>query len=208
MSTVKLSLATLAIEEKTQLASNIGTAMTGNALFTNPDPTLASLKATADALTTATTKAAEARAKAQIATMEQDAAEDALDTVLTQLGTYVEGATKGNEAGILSAGMAVKAAANASGPLPAPGPVSASTGDAPGEIDLLWPRIPGAKSFVIQYATDPSATDADWKFGGTSTKSSATVTSLAPGARLWFRIAATGTSGQSPWSSPVTARAI
>ncbi len=38
--------------------------------------------------------------------------------------------------------------------------------------------------------------------------SSATVTGLVPDSRYWFRIAATGSAGQSPWSSPVTARAV
>ena len=50
--------------------------------------------------------------------------------------------------------------------------------------------------------------DADWKFGGTSTKSTCTVGGLAAGTRHWFRVAAVASAGQSPWSSPVPARAV
>ncbi|MGL4401246.1 MAG: fibronectin type III domain-containing protein [Luteolibacter sp.] len=208
MATVKLALAELSIEEKAQLATNIESDLTGNADFPTPNPTLATLKATAARLTLAVTKVAEIRKQSEIATIEQDEAEDLLDSVLTQLGSYVENASGGDEAKILSAGMGVKSAATAAGMLPAPGPVAANTGDAPYEVDLSWPRLTGAKSFVIQYATDPNATDGDWKFGTTSTKSSCTVGNLVPGTRNWFRVAAVGSAGQSPWSSPVTARAI
>jgi Fibronectin type III domain len=208
MSTVKLGLAELSIEEKIQLAANIEVALTGNALFPTPDPTLASLKATAENLGSKTSAAADIRAQSQIATIAQDEAEDELDAALTTLASYVETAAKGDEAKILSAGMQVKAAAVAAGLLPAPGPVAATVGDGVGEIDLAWPKLAGAKSFVIQYSTDPNAPDGDWKFGTTSTKSSCTVSGLAPGTRYWFRIAATGSAGQSPWSSPVTARPV
>lgn len=208
MATVKLALAELSIEEKTQLANNIASALTGNAAFTTPNPTLATLQATAASLTSAATKVADIRKQSEIATIEQDDAEDLLDSVLTQLGSYVENTSGGDEAKILSTGMGVKAAAASVGILPAPGPVAANTGDAPNEVDLSWPRLNGSKSFVVQYATDPNATDGDWKFGTTSTKSSCTIGNLTPGARFWFRVAAVGSAGQSPWSSPVTARAI
>jgi len=208
MSTVKLGLAELTIEEKIQLAANVGQALTGNATFTTPNPTLASLKATAESLGTKTAFAADIRKQSQIATLAQEDAEDELDAQLTTLGSYVENTSKGDEAKILSAGMAVKATASATGSLSAPGPVAAATGDDAGEVDLIWPRLAGAKSFVIQYATDPNAPDGDWKFATTSTKSSATVTGLVAGTRYWFRVAATGSAGQSPWSSPVTARAV
>jgi len=207
MSTVKLGLAELTIEEKIQLVANLDKALTDNANFTTPNPTLVSLKAAAEDLEKKTASAAEIRKQSQIATLAQDDAEDELDAQLTTLGSYVETTSGGDEAKILSAGLAVKTAATPAGPLSAPGPVSATTGDDAGEADLLWPRLAGAKSFVIQYATDPNAADGDWKFATTSTKSSATVTGLIPGTRYWFRIAATGTAGQSPWSSPATARA-
>ncbi len=208
MSTVKLGLAELTIEEKIQLATNIEVALTGNPSFTTPDPTLASLRATADNLGNKTAAAADIRAQSQIATITQDDAEDQLDAALTTLASYVESTSKGDEAKILSAGMQVKAAAIPTGPLPAPGSVAATVGDGAGEVDLAWPKLAGSKSYVIQYATDPNAPDDDWKFSTTCTKSSATVSSLIPGTRYWFRIAATGSAGQSPWSSPVTARAV
>lgn len=208
MATVKLALAELTPDEKIQLAKTIDTKMDGNAIYPAPAPTLASLKDTAAALSNAMTRAADLRQKSLVATMEQDAAEDALDSAFTLLGAYVESASKGVEADILSSGMGVKSTATAAGNLSAPGPVAATTGDTSNEVDLGWPRLHGAKSHVIQYATDPNAPDGDWKYGTSSTKSSCTIGNLTPGTRYWFRVAATGSAGQSPWSSPVTARAI
>ncbi len=208
MATVKLALAELSIEEKVQLATNIESGLTGNAAFPTPNPSLATLKATAASLTLAVTKAADVRKQSEIATIEQDDAEDLLDSVITQLGSYVENTSGGDEAKILSTGMGVKATPTATGILSAPGPVAANTGDAPNEVDLSWPRLTGAKSFVIQHATDPNTPDGDWKFGTTSTKSSCTIGNLVAGTRFWFRVAAVSAAGQSPWSSPVTARAI
>jgi hypothetical protein len=209
MKKVKLGLAELNIPEKGKLGRAIATALGKNATtFPNPTPTPDQLVAHADAMDAAAAKAAELRNDSQAGTIAQDKAEDILDAAITQAASYVESIAKGDETVILSAGMAVRDDATSIGLLPAPGPASATTGDDSGEVDLMWPRLPGAASFIIQYATDPNAPDGDWKFGTTSTKSSATVTGLAAGTRYWFRVAATGTAGQSPWSSPVTARAI
>ena len=208
MSTVKLALATLSIEEKIQLATDIDSAMTGNAAYPTPNPTLAALKLTATNLTKAVTSANDLRKQSQIATIAQDDCEDLLDADLTLLASYVQNTSGGDAAKILTSGMGVKAESVAAGNLPAPGPVAANNGDLPNEVDVSWPRVPGAKSYVGQYATDPNAPDGDWKFGTTSTKSTCTIGNLIPGTRYWFRFAAVGAAGQGPWSSPVTARAL
>jgi hypothetical protein len=208
MSKVKLSLDELNISEKSQLAINIVTAMTGNATYPTPNPALAAVQTLANALTTAAAQAEEKRRESQIATIAQDEAEVALAAALTRLGSYVENTSGGDEALILSAGMAVRETGTSAGTPAAPGPVAATTGDQPGEVDLTWPRLGAAKSFVIQYATAADAADADWKFAITSTKSSCSVTGLGSGTRYWFRVAATGSAGQGPWSSPATARTI
>lgn len=208
MSKVKLSLDELSISEKIQLATNITTSMTGNATYPTPNPKLSDIQTLAQALRDAAAKAEEKRRESQIATIAQEEAEDALDASLTLLGSYVENTSGGIEALILSAGMDVRAEAEKSGIPATPGPVAATTGDDAGEIDLTWSRVKGAKSYIIQHATSPETVDADWKFATTSTKSSATVTGLPSGTRLWFRVAATGSAGQSPWSAPTPARTI
>ncbi|MGL4400442.1 MAG: fibronectin type III domain-containing protein [Luteolibacter sp.] len=208
MSKVKLALAGLTITEKTQLIDTVVTAMTGNAAYPSPNPTLAAVQAAGATLTARTTAAEDIRKQSQIATLAQDTAEDAVDALLTQLASYVENASGGDAAQILSAGMGVRAEPSNNSLPTAPGPIATTTGDGPGEVDLAWPRLVAGKSFIVQYATEPTAPDGDWKFGTTSLKSSCTVGGLISGTRYWFRVAATGSAGQGPWSSPVTARPI
>lgn len=137
MAPFKLLLAGLSPDEKVQLATRIHSAMSGNANFPEPAPPLASIVAAARDLARAVTKcawiqrqsifhgnaglepsgamakAAEIRQQTRIAAIEQDSSEDRLDAVLTQLATYVGNASGGDDAVILTAGMAVTAAARA-----------------------------------------------------------------------------------------------
>ena len=43
-----------------------------------------------------------------------------------------------------------------------------------------------------------------WTNSRVVTKSSATVTGLTAGGRVWFHVAAIGAAGQGPWSDPAT----
>ncbi len=208
MPKVKLALAELSVSEKIQLTDHIVGSMTDNAAYPTPNPSLADVQEQLTKVKDAAAKAEEIRKQSQIATIELENEEDALDAVLTQLGSYVENASGGEEARILSAGMDVRAESTAIGIPAAPGPIAATAGDAPGEVDLSWSRVRGAKSYVIQHAPAADAADADWKFATTTTRSSGTVTGLTPGTRYWFRVAATAPAGQSPWSSPAPARSL
>ena len=207
MAITKLALATLSIEQKIQLVADIRTAMTDNPRFPTPNPSLVELSEIAEDLKQNTSRAAEARQISMIATLTQDRTEDGLDVLLTQLAAYVDHLAKGDEATILSAGLAVRGGSVLIGPLPVPGPVAVNSGDASGELDVSWPRMVGAKSFVIQYSVDPDAPGDEWKFATSSTKSSCTLTGLTPGARYWVRVAASGAAGQSAWSAPAPGRA-
>jgi hypothetical protein len=71
------------------------------------------------------------------------------------------------------------------------------------DIDLSWDTTFGAKSYVIERSADPP-TPTSWAHAAVSTKSKATITTLASGTRHWFRVAAVGTNGQSGWSDPGT----
>jgi len=74
-------------------------------------------------------------------------------------------------------------------------------------VDLSWPGMRGAKSFVVQIATVPEPVEADWKLALVSTKSRCTVGGLTTDERYWFRVAAVGAAGQSPWSPTATGKA-
>jgi len=109
MAKPKLGLGSLTDDQIIALANTIKTAMTGNANFTTPNPTLASI---GTAITTAQTKVGAyntAKAAAETALADREAAIRALSASLTQEAAYVENVTGGDKVKIESAGMSVRA---------------------------------------------------------------------------------------------------
>ena len=96
MAKVKLGLDKLTPEQMAAFAANIKTAMTGNASFPTPNPTLASVGTLITTLQTkiATHNAALTTVDATLA--DRDTATLALRGALTTLGAYVENASGGN----------------------------------------------------------------------------------------------------------------
>ena len=135
-----------------QTCNNLKTALTGNANFTTPVPSLAAL---GTAITTAQTKLTAADNAAQTskqATADKDTAIAALSALATQLAAYVDFTANGDESKILSAGLSVRAAKS---PASTPGQVanlSLTAGDNAGSLDAHWDPLSGVKSFEVQRA--------------------------------------------------------
>lgn len=74
-----------------------------------------------------------------------------------------------------------------------------------GEADLHWDRVANAKSYKIQITEGDPLVDSNWKFAtpDSCTKSQVTVTELASGKAIWFRVAGFNASGQGVWCNPV-----
>lgn len=200
---IKLNFRQLSIPEKTARAKQIIAALESNATeFKNPSPPLASVTAATNELETAATETQEARQLAKTKTSAQNQKEDTLDKLMSQLSGYVESVAGDNEELVRRAGMDTRAPAGSSSALPvAPPALSATRGDHEGEIDCSWDTVSGARSYVIEISPDPPAATS-WKHAAVSTKSRGTISSLTPGTRYWFRVAAVGTAGQSGWSDP------
>lgn len=111
-------------------------------------------------------------------------------------------ASGGDQAKILSAAFAVQADATPTTSMEKPYDVSATMGDNPGEIDLGWPAVPKAKSYIIEQCehSDAAAPGA-WLQGRIATHSSSTLTGFTSGRKYAFRIRALGPNDlESPWS--------
>ncbi|MCA9219681.1 MAG: fibronectin type III domain-containing protein [Planctomycetales bacterium] len=199
MAKVKLDLRNKSIPEKVQKMRQFVAAMTGNASYPTPSPDLAAVSSAADNLEAAYNEAQAVRLLAKEKTVAQDAREREADGVLTQLAAYVEATSGGDTATIQSAGMDVRDEAAPVGDLPAPGDLTATAGDMDGEIDLDWDSVRRASSYLVQQSPDPPGS---WQQVAVVTKSKHTVTGLESGAKYWFRVAAIGAAGQSPWSQP------
>ena len=173
-------------------------AMAGNADFSTPDPTAAAFATTLTAFNTALTEAEQAQAAAQQKTAVKDAARADLEGALNGRRNYVDTKSGGDEAKILSTGFGVRAAATPIGALPAPIDFLATFGDNPGEVDLTWSAVKGAKSYIVEVRENVAGTA--WGGAKVGTKSRATIDGLTTGKTYAFRVRAVGTAGEGPWS--------
>jgi fibronectin type III domain protein len=204
MAKVRLGINSLSVPELIARARQIGKALTGNDHFANAQPMVAQITAAADELEAAHADAQAARQAAMTKTSILHEKSDALTGVLRQAAGYIESVAGDDETKILSAGVHIKSTTGSASTsdMVAPTGLSASAGDHEGEIDLIWDKVKGAKSYVLERSPDPSSATS-WAHEAVTTKSSATVSGLVSGTRYWFRVAAVISAGQSGWSDPV-----
>jgi hypothetical protein len=203
MAKPRLNLNGMNPDEVVALANTIKTAMTGNANYTTPNPTLTAL---GTLITTATTKIASfnsIKASLETALNDRDVAVEALKAGLRLEAAYVENTSGGDAVKIQSAGMSVKAAAAPIGPLAQVTSLAASAGDDDGELDATWDPVRGSKSYQVQYCVDP-ITSAGWKDVAPVSQSNKTITGLTSGARVWVRVRAIAPKEENhgAWSDP------
>lgn len=202
MSRIKLNFKDLSIPEKIARARQIVTALTSNADFPSPQPTLAQVGTAVDELETAYNETLAARQEAKAKTSAQNQKEDAFDRIMSRLASYVESASDGDEVKIRGVGLDTRTVSTSSSDtVTAPASLTATAGDHDGEIDLHWDKVNRARSYVIEMSADPP-TNTSWQHKAVSLKSQATIEGLTSGTKYWFRVAAVSTNGQSGWSDP------
>jgi len=203
MSQISLNLSKLTIADLLQAANNIKTAMTANASFTTPNPTLTAIGTLITALTTANNTYESGQLTQKTNLTNRDDAAQALIAGLNALAGYVQSQSGGDAAKIQSAGMGVKGART---PTATPGQVanlSITAGDNEGELDLQWDPLQGVKSYEIQTSPDP-VTTTSWVSQPSVTKSKTAVMGLTSGARMWARVRAVNAAGQGAYSDVAT----
>lgn len=205
MSQIKLDFKNKTPEELVAQFTEIINAMTGNAAFATPNPTLAALTAARDALQAKITDAKAKENAWRAAVAARDVQEDATVALFTQLSSYVQNASGGDEVKILSSGFQVRAAPSAPKPVTAPGNLRATNGDLEGEIDLMWDPVKGAGSYIVDCREQTDG--ATWQNVKTVKQSRVTLTGLTPGKLYAFRVRAIGPLGEGPWSDEAVKRA-
>lgn len=203
MAKVKLDFRNLPDSEIIQQCTNIKTALTGNATFATPTPTLTAF---GTLLTTAQAKLTvsdNAQVASKQATSDKDAAIAALLAAASQLATYVDLTAAGDETKIMSAGMNVRAQRTPSATPSQVANLSVTAGDSSGELDLQWDPASSAKSYEVHVSPDP-VTNASWNSQPSVTKSKTVVNGMASGTRVWTRVRAINSAGQGAWSSPIS----
>ena len=202
MAKAKLSLDKLNPDGVVAQALTIKTAMTGNAHFTTPNPTLT---AVGTAITTSQTKIAAYNAAltaVDTAMADRDAADAALRLLLTQLAAYVDNISGGDAAIIASSGMGVRNGNGSIGALSQVLTLVVKAGDNEGTLTASWATVRGAIAYEVWASTDPVTGDS-WVQKMTAGRTDAVVNGFTSGTKQWIRVRAVGANNQTgPWSDP------
>ena len=189
--------------------------MAGKPMFPAPNPPLTALDATSVSLLDLIQQRAMALQQAQTLTLQiRDKRNEAEEQIGTE-AAYVEKIANplppaapldpaAAAAVFTSAGMEMAGGSSPVGPMPKVEGLTATQGDSSGELDMNWnPVKRGLHNYTIETTLDPAGLTG-WAFAAIAPKSKHTLTGIAPGTRVWMRVAANGTAGTGPWSDPAT----
>src|SRR5262245_43710246 len=202
MSKAKLGLKDLNPDQTVALANVIKTAMTGNANFATPNPSLATV---GTAITTLQTSIAAYNSQVAGTTTALTTRETSLQSLrglLTQLAAYVDNITGGDRVKIESSGMPVRNDPAPIGAMPAVQELVLEPSEFEGTLHVSWAPVRGAGSYEIQSSLDP-VTGTSWVLREVSNISSLLVGGFTSGAKMWLRVRAVGADNErGPWSDP------
>lgn len=195
---VKLGISGLPIPVLIQACAEIVKTMAGNPNFPNPDPKLTDVEAAISKLSNAYQAAFNG---GKILKLDMYLSEKELRHIMIQLAAYVQTASNGDEAIILTSGMGVVSKKGTPEPIPTPQDLHCLHTDKTGEAPLRCKRAKGAVMYFFQFTKTPDD-ETSWKDLGTNTKTRFTAEGLNPGEAYWFRVSAQGPAGKSGWSDP------
>jgi hypothetical protein len=197
MERIKLNLAKINLDEKLQLTQNVITGLDGNATYQNPNPSIAQLTAARANIIAKTNAISAAEMSLRTEYAERADLEAQLVTYLEQEATYVENASGGDKAKILSSGFPVRGPRVPVGPLPGPQNLSLVFGQSEGTVACSWDAVRGAYSYVLECA---QAENGPWSQVAVSTTSSYIASGLQSGKKYFFRVQGVGAAGPGAWS--------
>ncbi len=176
--------------------------MTGNSSFTTPFPPLQDVR---DGLASYNTALAAAADGGREQTSLKNGARAELSSLLRQLALYVQQASAGNEAAILSSGLGVRKTRQPAGVLPPPEWVTLRTNNVSGRFHLTCKPVRNARSYEVEARTSG---DAAWTNRASYSSSRMVVEGLTPGVVYTFRVRPIGAAGPGGFSDPVSAMAV
>lgn len=199
---VKLALSGLSPAKLVERARAIVLALTGNADFTTPVPTLLVVTAATDAVEAADAAVLNNGGKQDYLARDQRVQE--LRDLLTLLGSYVQVTSGGDPEKILSAGYPTRKPAEPVGPMTQVGDLQATANKLVGVIDLRWNRAKGRMFYEAQQNDGDPLVEANWNPLINLSSNVYKVKDLESGKAYSFRVRAVGAAGPGPWSDPAT----
>lgn len=197
----KLDLSSRSDDNLLQFAQDHIADMTGNPSYVTPTPSAAAFQAIVDSYASALTTANNAKNAAKQATSVKNAARTELESAFNLRRNYVQIASNGNEAVILSSGMAVQATRTPKGQLPPPLGLSVDLNGTVGVMKASWVADPRSAGYLLRWSKDtPERTWSQIR----CSKALFTFTGMEVGQNYVFQVAAAGgVNGQSYWSPEV-----
>ena len=204
MAEAELDIPKLTVPELLAIAAGMASALEGNPHFPTPNPSPDELTKIVAELGEAEEAYRQERQRANKAQAVRDSIAQTLRDALAREVEYVQEASDGDMAKILSANLHVQEETHL-WPFGSAGDVdelSASAGDQPGEIDLAWDPVPGASGYEVEIAYDFTG-EGPWEQSGATTQSKITIQNLDNRTRYWFRVRAVNERGAGDWNAPV-----
>ena len=181
------------------------TKLTGNPAFTTPNPSLATITATADLLDEAMQSFDFTRSR--LDKESRDTLFTELKEQRTLLGSYVQNESAGDQALISSAGFEMEKTREPFGQLPAPQNVRALVLPYPGHIEVRFGGVRGRIAYQLFICDGDPKQEADWSLHSTTGKNRVIFEGLESNKVYFFRAVAIGAAGASPVSDSASAKA-
>jgi hypothetical protein len=204
MSIAVLNISRLSEPDFIKRAYELKAGMTGNVSITTPDPTVAAVGLLITAGENAMADAKTQNELAQKTTKDKDTKLGLIAEALTKWQAQVQKESNGDADIIRSTNMGVKADATPGGLLAQVQNLSLSEGDNPGSVDAHWDPVKGRTNYEVQLCLTDPAVEANWHLFTSGNRSSATLTGLTSGTRIWVRIRAKApkVENDGAWSQP------
>jgi len=202
---VELHLKDLTVSELIATGDRVTAGLEGNEYFPTPRPALSDLRRLVAELEAADEACRQQRLRLNTLKTARDLGVNALQAALQAEAIYVQETSDGDPKKIMSANLKIERKWHLwpFGSVNQVAELSASTGDQPGEIELVWDPIRDAEGYEVEVSHDIAGAG-PWEQCGTTVQSKSTIRNLTTGTRHWFRVRAVSAKGAGHWSDPVT----
>lgn len=182
------------------LAQAILTALTGNAFFPTPSPTLAVLQTAISDYSDALAAAAQG-GKNNI--VVKNASKAALIKILVSLALNIMNTANGNLIMLTSSAFPLSKDRAPLGPIGNPQILKLEDGPVSGSLMVTIGKVTGAKTYGYEYALDPLTDDSQWN-SEIDNLIKHTFNDMEAGKKYWVRVIAYGNNEQETDSDPVS----
>lgn len=202
MAEIQLNLSKMTIVDGLQLGTNLHTGMLAQvATFATPNPTAVAFNTLVANATTDNNLFEAEKIILKTKMNARDASFALLQNGMKQWKDYCQN-TSSDPTKWEAVGFSLKGAPATIGALGQVLTLVVTAGDNDGSLDVAWDPLKGALSYEVQISIEP-VTGTSWQPKLTAGKSSATLTGLTSGTRIWVRVRGIGAKNQpGPWSDP------